>query len=392
METPEASLNPLLNGWLAYQVIVCRIWARSALYQSGGAFGYRDQLQDAAALLYLHPESTREAILRHAAHQFEAGDVCHWWHPEPLAHGLRTRFSDDLLWLPRVTADYLRAHGEWSLLDEPLGFLKAPELAPGEDEAYLPLQAATGEADLYQHCCLAIDRSLTVGAHGLPLMGTGDWNDGMNRVGRLGQGESVWLGFFLYQILTDWLPICQRRDDSERLARYRSYREALLVALNSAGWDGEWYRRAYDDAGEPLGTVADSECKIDALAQSWAVISAAATPERAVQVMDAVEAWLIDEQAGLIRLLTPPFANTPRDPGYIKGYVAGVRENGGQYTHAACWAVQAMALLGRRDRAMQLLTMISPLSHTETTQAVARYKGEPYVLAADVYGTEPHRG
>lgn len=392
VDIPEPSLMPLLNSWLPWQILGCRIWARSALYQSGGAFGYRDQLQDAAGLLPLAPEQTREAILRHAAAQFRAGDVCHWWHPEPLAHGLRSRCSDDLLWLPKLCADYLHASGDYALLDEQIAFLAGPELAPEQEDAYLPLIASEESASLYEHCCRALDRSLALGAHGLPLIGTGDWNDGMNRLGRKGRGESVWLAFFLYRILGDWLPICERFQDTGRLGRYDAHRQVLLKGLEGAGWDGGWYRRAYDDEGLALGSQENQECRIDALAQSWAVISGAAPLEKATAAMDALEEQLIDEEAGIIRLLTPPFISDPRDPGYIKGYVAGVRENGGQYSHAACWVVQATALLGRHQRAWELLRMLSPINHSRDPHQVARYMGEPYVLAADVYGAEPHLG
>lgn len=392
VDIPEPSLMPLLNSWLPWQILGCRIWARSALYQSGGAYGYRDQLQDAAGLLPLAPEQTRAAILRHAAVQFSAGDVCHWWHPEPMGHGLRSRCSDDLLWLPRVCAEYLSASGDWALLDEEIPFLDGPELSPEQDDYYMPLRTSDQVGSLYEHCCRALDRSLTLGAHGLPLIGTGDWNDGMNRLGRLGRGESVWLAFFLYQILGDWLPICERRKDEERKARYSAHRERLLQGLDAHGWDGDWYRRAYDDDGQPLGSQINHECRIDALVQSWAVISQAAPEDKARQAMAALERHLIDKDAGIIRLLTPPFVNDPRDLGYIKGYVAGVRENGGQYSHAACWVVQATALLGNHEEAWALLKMLSPINHSDNPERLAIYKGEPYVLAADVYGEKPHLG
>lgn len=391
IETPSPALDVMVNGWLSYQNLSCRMWARSALYQSGGAFGFRDQLQDAAALLYHRPSLTREQIVLHAGHQFVEGDVLHWWHP-PSDRGIRTRFSDDLLWLPFVTEFYVAATGDASVLEESAGFLTAGLLGPGEDEALLvPLDDGT-RADVYEHCCRAIDRSLSRGIHGLPLMGTGDWNDGMNRVGRLGRGESVWLGFFLFTILDRFIPLCRARRDAARVAEYGRHRTELHVALNIAGWDGEWYRRAYYDDGSPLGAKESDECRIDALAQAWAVLSGAAPADRARQALDAMDRHLVDESAGLIRLLTPPFDRTPHDPGYIKGYLPGVRENGGQYTHAALWAVRALAEAGRHERAAHLLDRLNPVHHGDSPERIEVYRVEPYVVAADVYGVAPHLG
>jgi cyclic beta-1,2-glucan synthetase len=305
---------------------------------------------------------------------------------------MRTRFADDLLWLPYLTAYYINTTGDQSVMQESVRFVTAEQLEPDEDERYLQPEDSGQSADVYEHCCRAIDRSLTKGAHGIPLFGCGDWNDGMSRVGREGKGESVWMGFFLYTILGDFLPWCDARYDAARAQRYRSYRSELLASLNDAGWDGNWYRRAWYDNGAPLGSQASDECKIDALAQAWAIISGVASPERAEKALDALERHLISDDDQLIRLLTPPFENTPHDPGYIKGYVAGVRENGGQYTHAALWVVKAMAMAGRRERATQLLKMLSPISHSSTPADADRYKVEPYVIAADIYGVAPHVG
>jgi N,N'-diacetylchitobiose phosphorylase len=391
VQTPSPELDLMVNGWLAYQNLSCRVWGRTAFYQSGGAFGFRDQLQDSSALVYLRPELTRQQIILHASHQFVEGDVLHWWHP-PLSKGIRTRFADDLLWLPYITAFYVASTGDAGVLDESAPFVTAAPLWEGEDEAFLFPEDSGERASVYEHCCRSIDRSLTRGAHGLPLMGTGDWNDGMNRVGREGRGESVWLGFFLHGILDDFIPIVEARGDVERAERYRAYRTSLGEALNDGGWDGGWYRRAYYDNGAPLGSAANDECRIDAIAQAWAVLSGVAPAERAEQALDAMERHLVSEPDGIIRLLTPAFDRTPHDPGYIKGYLPGVRENGGQYTHAALWAVRALAQAGRTERAARLLAMISPVSHGRTPEEVAVYQAEPYVIAADVYGVEPHVG
>jgi len=391
IETPSRALDLLANGWLPYQTLACRIWARTALYQSGGAFGYRDQIQDASALLPIWPDRTRAQILLHAAHQFEDGDVLHWWHP-PRDRGIRTHFADDLLWLPFLSAHYVLATGDWRILDERLPYLSARALAPGEDEAYLEPRLSATEGTLYEHCCRAIDRSLVRGAHGLPLFGTGDWNDGMNRVGREGRGESVWMGFFLYAVLGDFVGLCDNRRDGERVRRYEQHRRELQAALETSGWDGEWYRRGYYDNGKPLGSRESEECHIDALVQAWAVLSGAAPVDRARGAMRAADEHLISETEGIIRLLWPPFADSADDPGYIKGYARGVRENGGQYTHAALWVVRALAELGENNRVASLLEMLSPMHHTRSRESVEVYRVEPFVVAADVYGAPPHVG
>lgn len=393
IDTPAPALDVMVNHWLPYQNLSCRLWGRSAFYQSGGAFGFRDQLQDSAALLYLDPEITRRQILLHSAHQFVEGDVLHWWHP-PTAKGIRTRFSDDLLWLPFVTAFYLRATGDDSVLDESTHFMRAALLAPGEDERFLTPEESAESGTVFEHCSLALDRSLTRGAHGLPLMGVGDWNDGMNRVGREGRGESVWLGFFLHDILGAWIPICERRGEPDRAARYREYRRALHETLEKtgAGWDGRWYRRAYYDDGTVIGSAQSDECRIDVIAQAWSVLSGVASPDHAAQALDSMERELVSERERIIRLLTPAFDRTPHDPGYIKGYLPGVRENGGQYTHGALWAVRALAEAGRCERAAPLLEMLDPVTHAESPADADVYKAEPYVVAADVYGVAPHVG
>ncbi len=391
VSTPAPEIDLMVNGWLGYQTLVCRLWARSAYYQSGGAYGFRDQLQDAAALAQTLPELLRAQLLENAAHQFVEGDVLHWWHT-PASEGIRTRFADDLVWLPWLAAHYVRVTGDKALLEVRVPFVGGPVLDDGENERYFVAQRVATEATVYGHCVLALERAMTRGAHGLPLFGAGDWNDGMNRVGHEGRGESVWMAFFLHAAIGDFLPHVIARGDSALVARLRAYREAMALAANDAGWDGGWYRRGYYDNGTPLGSQASDECRIDALAQAWAVISGVAPAARQQLALDALEAHLVSTEDRLIRLLTPPFEHTPEDPGYIKGYVAGVRENGGQYTHAALWVVRALAEAGRRERAVELLRMLSPVAHTGSAADVERYKVEPYVVAADVYGVAPHVG
>jgi N,N'-diacetylchitobiose phosphorylase len=391
IQTPAPAIDLMVNGWLPYQNISCRLWGRTSPQQSGGAYGFRDQLQDASALVFHRPDLTRAQILRNAAHQFVEGDVLHWWHP-PLSKGIRTTFSDDLLWMPMLTCEYVEATGDIALWQERIRYLSAEDVPPGEPEVYLTPSDSGESGTLYEHCCRALDRGLTRGRNGLPLMGCGDWNDGMNRVGQGGTGESVWMGFFIDYILERMLPVIKEHSDQQRFDNYSAYREQLRLALEEAGWDGGWYRRAYFDDGTPLGTASAKECRIDALVQAWAVLSGAAPTDRAGKSLAAADEHLVDENAGIIRLLHPPFDKMSNDPGYIKGYLPGIRENGGQYTHGILWLIRAFAEMGQGSRACRLLEMISPVSHTCSPEALDIYKSEPYVVAADVYGYPPHVG
>ncbi|GFN33534.1 GH36-type glycosyl hydrolase domain-containing protein [Paenibacillus xylaniclasticus] len=391
IRTPNREMDYLLNGWLLYQALACRMWARTAFYQAGGAFGYRDQLQDSLAMLHTKPSMTRSQIILHAAHQYEEGDVQHWWHEET-HRGIRTKYSDDLLWLPYATARYITHTADLSLLDEVAPFIRSEPLTFEEHERYEPTVLSEQTGTIYEHCIRAIERASRFGENGIPLMGIGDWNDGMNSVGDLGKGESVWLGWFLCEVLRKFAEVCELKGDRDRAQTYRARREAIAAAVNNSAWDGQWYRRARADEGHWLGSTRNEECRIDAIAQSWSVISGAAPLERAKQAMMSFDRELVDRDLMVARLLTPPFDRTDPNPGYIQGYPPGIRENGAQYTHGVIWSIVAWSVLGNGDKAVELFHLLNPVTHARSESDVRKYAGEPYVMAADVYTRDPVKG
>jgi len=385
VKTPVKSMDILLNGWLLYQTLACRMWAKSAFYQSGGAFGFRDQLQDTLALKYVNPDIMKTQILRAARHQFIEGDVEHWWHEETL-RGVRTRFSDDRLWLVYLVIEYINYTNDYTILDLEETYLKGRKLLESEDENYDLHKPDEIKESIYSHCVRAIEISLDFGENGLPKIGSGDWNDGLSTVGNKGKGESVWLGFFLYKILEDFIPICEKKEELDLANKYNKIKENLKKALNTNGWDGHWYKRAFTDEKQVLGSIENEECKIDGISQSWAVISGAGDNDKKYISMESLDNHLVDRENGIIKLLDPPFEKSSLEPGYIKAYLPGVRENGGQYTHGAIWAIIANCKLGFGTRSVEYFRIINPIEHSKTKELANKYKVEPYVVSADIYG------
>ena len=383
INTSLESLNIMMNGWLQYQTLVSRLWGRTSFYQAGGAFGFRDQLQDVLMFIHLNPERARKQILYHAMHQFKEGDVQHWWHPEN-NKGIRSRYTDDLLWLPYVTCKYVKITGDYEIFDEEIPYLDAEILRGNEKERYCDTKSTIEKENLFMHLIRAINKSMTFGENGLPSIGSGDWNDGMNAI----EGQSVWLGFFMIDVLKKFLDVCESRCKEEQVIKYKNKIDELTKALNDVAWDGKWYKRAFFKDGTPLGSKENDECKIDGISQSWAVISGAGDREKVVQSMESLDKNLVDRENMIIKLLTPAFANAEPSPGYIKAYIEGVRENGGQYTHGAIWAMIASAILENKNRTYEYYKILNPIEHARTKDAVLKYKVEPYVIAADIYSAQ----